>query len=88
MIVGGRFPDLNWLEEEILDRPGIGKCDLFLTMMNKYGLSQHIKDIGCPASNKIMDHILKISQAQLCMFFCAPGMSDHNAIIGMLTIIS
>ena len=41
--IGGDFnlPCFNWLDEEILDGPSKSKCDLFVNLMNDYGLSQH-----------------------------------------------
>ena len=43
--IGGDFnlPCFNWLEEEIMDGPGKSKCDLFVHLINEYGLSQNSK---------------------------------------------
>ena len=68
--MGGDFslPCFNWLEEEILDGPGKSKCDLFVNLMNEYGLSQNSKEISRPASNNILDLILTNNQTQSHMY--------------------
>ena len=87
--IGGDFnlPGFNWLEEEILDGPGKSKCDLFVNLMNEYGLSQHSKEISRPASNNILDLILTNNSGSVSHVYCTPGMSDHNAVICVLSIL-
>ena len=82
------LPCFNWLEEEILDGPGKSKCDLFVNLINEYGLSQHNKDINHPASNNILDLILTNNASSVSHVYCTPGMSDHNAVICVLNILS
>ena len=88
-VIGGDFnlPCFNWLEEEILDGPGKSKCDLFVNLMNDYGLSQHNKEISRPASNNILDLILTNNPSSVSHVYCTPGMSDHNAVICVLNIL-
>ena len=77
----------NWHEEEILDGPGKSKCDLFVNLMNDYGLSQHSKEISRPASNNILDLMLTNNPSSVSHVYCTPGMSDHNAVICVLSIL-
>ena len=87
--IGGDFnlPCLNWLEEEILDGPGKSKCDLFVKLIDEYGLSQHSKEISCPALNNILDLIFTNNPSSVSHIYCTPGMSDHNAAICVLNIL-
>ena len=87
-VIGGDFnlPGLNWLEEEIQDGPGKSNYDLFVNMMNEYGLSQHSKEISHPASNNILDLILTNNRSSVSHVYCTPGMSDLNAAICALNI--
>ena len=89
-IIGGDFnlSCYNWLEKEILDGSGKNKCDLFVNLMNEYGLSQHSKEISRPASNNILDLILTNNPSLVSHVYCTPGMSDHNAVICVLNILS
>ena len=89
-IIGGDFhlPSFNWLEEEILDGPGTSKCDLFVNVMNEYGFSQHSKVISRPALNNVLDLILTNNPSSLSHVYCTPGMSDRNAVICVLNILS
>ena len=64
-----------------------GKCDLFVNLMNDYGLSQHNKEISRPASNNILDLILTNNPSSVSHVYCTPGMSDHNAVICVLNIL-
>ena len=87
-IVGDfNLPCFNWLEEEILDGPGTSKCDLFVKIKNECGLSQHNKEISCPASNNILDLILTNNPSSVSHVYCTPGISDHNAVICVLNIL-
>ena len=81
------LPGFIWLEEEILDRPRKSKCNLFVNMMNEYGLNQHNKEISRPASNNILDLILTNNPGSVSHVYCTPGMSDHNAIICVLNTL-
>ena len=87
--IGGDFnlPCFNWLEEEILDGPGKSKCDLFVNLMNEYGLCQHNKEISRPASNNNLDLILTNNPSSVSHVYCTPGMSDDNAVICVLNIL-
>ena len=88
-VIAGYFnlPGFNWLEEKILDGPSKSKCDLFVNLMNEYGLSQHSKEISCPASNNILDLILTNHPGSASHICLTPGMSDHNAVICILNML-
>ena len=88
-VIGGDFnlPCFNWLVEEILDRPSKGKCDLFVNLMNEYGLCQHSKEISCPALNNILDLVLTNNPISVSHEYCTPGISDHNAVICVLNVL-
>ena len=71
-VIGGDFdlPCFNRLEEGILDVPGKSKCDLFVNLMNEYGLSQHNNEISRPASNSVLDLILTNNQGSVLHAYC------------------
>ena len=87
--IGGdiNLPGINLLEEEILDGPSKSKCDLFVNIMNEYGLSQHNKEISRSASNNIFGLILTNNPSSVSHVYCAPGMSEHNTVICVLNIL-
>ena len=63
-------PGFNWLEEEILYGTGKSKCDLFVNMMNEYGLSQHNKEINRSASNNILYLIMTNNPGSVSHVYC------------------
>ena len=48
--------------------------DLFVSMMDEYGLSQHNKDISRPASNNILGPALTNNTGSVSHVYCTPGM--------------
>ena len=89
-VIGGdiNLPCFRRLEEEILDGPDKGKCDLFVNLMNEHGLSQHSKEISRPASNNILDLILTNNPSSVSHVYCTPGKADHNVATCVLNILS
>ena len=67
-----KLPGFVWLEEELLDRPGKGKRDLHLNMMNKYGVRQHSEEVNSQASN---------NSGSVSHVYCSPDLTCHCVVI-------
>ena len=87
--IGGGFslPGFNCLEDEILDGPCKSKYDLFVNMLNEYGLNQHNNEIRRPASTNILDLTFTNNTGSVSHMYCTPGMSHHNAATCVLNIL-
>ena len=55
-------------------------CSAFLDMLDDLGLSQHCKEVTCPASQKTLDLMLTNKPGAVTEVKSLPGMSDHNMV--------
>eukprot|EP00112_Aurelia_sp_Birch-Aquarium-sp1_P026935 Seg9885.1 transcript_id=Seg9885.1/GoldUCD/mRNA.D3Y31 product="hypothetical protein" protein_id=Seg9885.1/GoldUCD/D3Y31 len=88
IIIGGDFklPGIDWLNDTVLQGTNKRICELFINILNDFGLSQHTNDITRPSSSNILDLILTNNPNSVTSINCAPGMSDHNVVISVFNV--